>query len=36
LTTVEKVAPKQLWTLHGDGKHLKAHYGDRLFTKALD
>lgn len=36
LQTVEQVAPQQLWTLHGEGAHLKKHFGDRLITKSLN
>ncbi len=36
LITVEKVAPKQLWTLHGDGSALQQYFAGTLFTKALN
>lgn len=36
LQTVEKTAPKQVWTLHGDGNHLRKHFGDRIFVKILN
>jgi len=36
LQTVEQVSPKQLWTLHGEGAHLKKHFGERIVTKALN
>jgi len=36
LKAIEKVDPQQLWTLHGEGKHLKEHLSARIFTKALN
>jgi putative mRNA 3-end processing factor len=36
LQTVEQVNPSQLWTLHGDGTHLKNHFAGRLVTKPLN
>lgn len=36
LYAVEQVSPRQIWTLHGDGIHLKNYFGDRIFTKALN
>ncbi|MFD1256058.1 MBL fold metallo-hydrolase [Mucilaginibacter terrae] len=36
LYAVEQVSPQQIWTLHGDGTHLKNHFGNRIFTKALN
>jgi len=36
LQAVEQVSPKQIWTLHGDGRHLKEYFGDRIFTKSLN
>jgi len=36
LYTVEKVQPKEVWTLHGNGAHLKKHLGDRIFVKMLN
>ena len=36
LTTIEKVTPKQVWTLHGDGKQLKEYFEDRLVVKILN
>ncbi|MFD0792312.1 MBL fold metallo-hydrolase [Mucilaginibacter litoreus] len=35
LETVEQVQPQQIWTLHGDGRHLKAYYDQRIFVKIL-
>ncbi|MBS7563617.1 exonuclease [Mucilaginibacter sp. Bleaf8] len=36
LQAVEQVSPKQIWTLHGDGSHLKKHFYDRIFVKVLN
>ncbi|MFW0716646.1 exonuclease [Pedobacter sp. N23S346] len=36
LETIEKVAPQQVWTLHGDGTQLKDHFKDRLEVKILN
>jgi len=36
LQAVEQVSPKQIWTLHGDGRHLKEYFGHRIFTKSLN
>ena len=36
LEAVKQVEPKQLWTLHGNGKHLKEHFGNGLVVKILD
>jgi putative mRNA 3-end processing factor len=36
LRTVEMTAPKQIWTLHGEGHHLRKYYGDRIFVKILN
>jgi putative mRNA 3-end processing factor len=36
LRTVETAEPKQIWTLHGDGHHLRKYYGDRIFVKILN
>ena len=36
LITIEQVKPKQVWTLHGDGKQLKAHFAGRLEIKILN
>ncbi|MVN92320.1 exonuclease [Mucilaginibacter aquatilis] len=35
LQTIEHVKPQQLWTLHGDGTHLKKHFAGKLITKSL-
>lgn len=36
LQTIECTQPQQVWTLHGDGSHLKKHFGDRIFVKILN
>ncbi len=36
LRTIDEVQPKEVWTLHGDGKLLKAHFQDRLTVKILN
>jgi putative mRNA 3-end processing factor len=36
LETIEKVQPKQVWTLHGDGRQLKEHFKDKLEVKILN
>lgn len=36
LETIEKVKPKQVWTLHGDGKQLKEYFKDKLEVKILN
>jgi putative mRNA 3-end processing factor len=36
LKAIEQVNPKQLWTLHGEGIHLKEHLSGMIFTKALN
>ncbi|RZL57276.1 MAG: exonuclease [Pedobacter sp.] len=36
LETIEKVKPKQVWTLHGDGKQLKEYFKDRLEIKIMN
>lgn len=35
LQVVERTAPKQIWTLHGDGRHLAAHFSNTIFVKML-
>jgi putative mRNA 3-end processing factor len=35
LLTVEKTSPAQIWTLHGDGRHLQKQLGDDIFVKIL-
>jgi putative mRNA 3-end processing factor len=36
LETIEKVNPQEVWTLHGDGKQLKAHFEGKLKVKILN
>lgn len=36
IKTIEVVSPTEVWTLHGDGKQLKAHYNDKLTVKILN
>jgi putative mRNA 3-end processing factor len=36
LQAIGYVEPKQLWTLHGNGTHLKNYFGDRLVVKLLN
>jgi putative mRNA 3-end processing factor len=36
LQAIEKVQPKQIWTLHGNGLHLKKHFGNDIFVKILN
>jgi putative mRNA 3-end processing factor len=36
LQAVKEVEPKQIWTLHGNGKYLKEHFGNDIFVKILD
>lgn len=36
LQTVEQCESEQVWTLHGDGNHLKKHFGDSIFVKILN
>jgi putative mRNA 3-end processing factor len=36
IETIERVQPQEVWTLHGDGKLLKAHFQDRLTVKILN
>jgi putative mRNA 3-end processing factor len=36
LQAVEHVEPKQLWTLHGNGAHLKKYFGDKIVVKLLN
>jgi putative mRNA 3-end processing factor len=36
LQAIEHIEPKQLWTLHGNGTHLKNYFGDRLVVKLLN
>lgn len=36
LLAIKMVKPKQVWTLHGEGKHLKAHLAGDIVVKALN
>lgn len=36
LTTLEEVEPKEVWTLHGNGKYLQSYFKDRLKIKLLN
>ncbi|MBS1504343.1 MAG: exonuclease, partial [Bacteroidetes bacterium] len=36
LQMIEHTQPKQVWTLHGDGSHLKRHFGNTIFVKILN
>ena len=36
IKAVEHTEPTQIWTLHGNGTHLKKHFGDRIFVKLLN
>lgn len=36
IKTIEQVAPTEVWTLHGDGKQLKAYFADKLTVKILN
>jgi putative mRNA 3-end processing factor len=36
LETVKNVAPTEIWTLHGNGRHLQAYYGDSIKVKILN
>ncbi|MBC7867411.1 MAG: MBL fold metallo-hydrolase [Gloeobacteraceae cyanobacterium ES-bin-316] len=36
LKAIEKVKPKEVWTLHGDGVHLKSYFDGKLMVKILN
>ncbi|SHN29173.1 putative mRNA 3-end processing factor [Mucilaginibacter sp. OK098] len=36
LQAIEHVKPVQIWTLHGNGMHLKKYFGDHIFVKILN
>lgn len=36
LQTITRTQPKQVWTLHGDGRHLKSHFNNDIFVKLLN
>lgn len=35
LKVIEQTQPRQIWTLHGDGRHLAAHFSNAIFVKML-
>ena len=35
IETIKKVSPKKVWTIHGDGKHLKSYFSPNLEVKIL-
>ena len=36
LIMIKHVEPRELWTLHGNGKHLKSYFKDQLTVKLLN
>lgn len=36
LTAVKQTRPKQIWTLHGEGKHLQDYFSNDIFVKLLN
>ena len=36
LLLIQKVQPQQIWTLHGNGNHLKQYFADKLRVKILN
>lgn len=36
LQAIRHTEPKEVWTLHGNGAHLKKHFGDDIFVKLLN
>ncbi|TWR29467.1 MBL fold metallo-hydrolase [Mucilaginibacter pallidiroseus] len=36
LEAIKQVKPQQIWTLHGDGRHLKEHFKDSIVVKILN
>ncbi len=36
LQAIEQVKPKQVWTLHGNGTHLKTYLNNKIFVKLLN
>ncbi|HEY4326273.1 MAG TPA: exonuclease [Mucilaginibacter sp.] len=36
LQTIENTQPQQIWTLHGNGTHLKKYFGDEIVVKLLN
>lgn len=35
IKTIEQTQPQQVWTLHGNGTHLKNHFNNDIFVKLL-
>jgi len=35
LQVVNQTQPQQIWTLHGDGRHLASHFNNAIFVKML-
>ena len=35
IKTIEETRPQQIWTLHGNGTHLKNHFNNNIFVKLL-
>jgi putative mRNA 3-end processing factor len=35
IKTIEQTQPQQVWTLHGNGTHLKNHFNNNIFVKLL-
>lgn len=35
LFVIDKMQPQQVWTLHGEGKYLSAHFRNSIFVKTL-
>ena len=35
LTCIEQVKPREIWTIHGEGRHLAAHFGDNLPVRII-
>lgn len=36
LFTIQQVKPKEIWTLHGDGRHLRDHYKGQIPVKVMN
>lgn len=36
IQTIKQTEPKQIWTLHGNGTHLKNHFENNIFVKLLN
>jgi putative mRNA 3-end processing factor len=36
LDMIGRVKPKEIWTLHGDGRHLKHHFKNQIPIKILN